>query len=187
MTDAIDPTKSEPIKPASNDYQLAAGNGGDGRKLGHLCCGGCCDMRRAVIIVNIINTVLLTLGLFGVVAARITSNNVDTSQLDDDSLQDAMEQFKALPLGGFLAIQTVKIVLCLAGIVGAVKYNQAAVGLAMVGYVFDAVMGAIRFDLVGLVCAGLFAYPHGFLIKEVRDGIMTKENYPNEEHSCCCV
>ena len=187
MTNAIDPTQSEPVKPAGNDYQLAAGNGGDGRKLGHSCCGGCCDMRRAVIIVNIINTVLLTLGLFGVVAARRASNNVDASQLDDDTLQDALEQFKELPLGGFIVIQTIKILLCLAGIVGAVKFNQVAVGLAMVGYLFDAMMALIRFDLIGLVIAGFFTYPHVLFIKEVRDGLMTKENYPNEKQSCCCV
>ena len=160
MSDSIDSTSQDSSKLYSDDYQLAAGNGGDGRKLGHNCCGGCCDVRRAVVIVNIINAVLLILGL----GSEVT-----------------------LPIIVFLVIQTVRILLSVAGIVGAVKFNQVGVGLAMFGYVFDAVMALLGFNLLGLLFPLMFAYPHGFLIKEIRAGIMTKENYASEEHSCCCV
>lgn len=143
-------------------------------------------MRRAVIIVNVINTVLLVMGLFSVLAARNLSDQVD-GQVDDDEVSAALEEFKSLPIGGFVAIQTVKILLSLIGIFGAVKYNEIGVGLAMAGFVFDAVMSLIGVNLFAFIYAVCFAYPHAFFIKEVRAGIMTKENYPNEEFSCCCV
>lgn len=182
---------TDPVKPGSEtQYALASAVGEDGKqqkqpKLGHNCCGRCCDMRRAVIVVNIVNLVLVAMGLFSVLAARAASANAD--QVDDDELSSALEEFRSLPLGAFLAIQITKIVLSVVGIVGAVKFHQIMVGLSMAAYAFDAVAALIGLNVVGLLYAGFFAYPHGFFIKEVRDGIMTKENYPNEEFSCCCV
>lgn len=29
-------------------------------------------------------------------------------------------------------------------------------------------------------------YPYLFLVKEIRQGIMTQETYPRESHCCCC-
>jgi len=186
MSESPPEKASDPIKLSNDDYQLASGTGGDGRKQGHKCCGGCCDMRRAVIIVNIINAIVLTMGLFSVLAARKLSDEVD-GQVDDDEVSAALEEFNSLPLGGFLAIQTAKIVLSVIGIFGAAKYSEIGVGLAMAGYVFNAVMSLVGINLFGFIFAACFAYPHAFFIKEVRAGIMTKENYPNEEFSCCCV
>lgn len=35
--------------------------------------------------------------------------------------------------------------------------------------------------------SAFFAYPNIVFYQELSEGIMTKENYPNEVHSCCCV
>ena len=142
-------------------------------------------MRRAVIIVNIINAVLLTMGIFSVLAARHMSSQVDA--VDDDELESALEEFNSLPIAALLVIQISKILLSILGIFGAIRFSVPMVGLAMAAYIFDAVFALIGFNIAGLLFAGFFAYPHGFFIKEVRAGIMTKENYPNEEYSCCCV
>ena len=187
-----DPT--DPVKPSDAQYTLATGanneqqqpgGGGTGNKVGHSCCGGCCDMRRAVIVVNIINVVLVSMGMFSVLAARSLSSQVDAT--DDDELAQALEEFNSLPLAALIVIQSVKIVLSIVGIVGALRFNEIMVGLAMAGYVFDAVFALIGLNIAGLIYAGFFAYPHGFFIKEKRAGIMTLENYPNEKQSCCCV
>lgn len=45
-------------------------------------------------------------------------------------------------------------------------------------------VGGIVFGLIIIV---LFAYPHIMFIIEVKKGILTKETYPREEFSCCCV
>ena len=177
------------------EYQLGipvkeSGATGDVAKLpkqGHKCCGGCCDMRRGVIIVDIINVVLLTLGLFGVLATRNLSGQAE-ELYDDDEVQATLAEFAtSFPLGAFIAIQAIKIVCSASGVVGALRYNIYFTGVAAAAYCFDALMALIGLNLGGVVYAVFFAYPHFFFIKEVRAGIMSKENYHNEEMSCCCV
>ena len=41
--------------------------------------------------------------------------------------------------------------------------------------------------MISTVCTALFLYPHIGFIMEVKKGIMTRETYPREEFSCCCV
>ena len=155
-------------------------------KQGHKCCGGCCDMRRAVIIVNIINAFVLILGIASFFGTRALANNA-SEIYDDDGVIAAFEGFSSLPLGAFLAIQVTRIVCSLAGIVGGMKYNVILTGVAALMYCVDAVMSLVVFNIGGLVYSLFFAYPHFFFIKEVRAGIMSEENYPNEKMSCCCV
>jgi len=192
MSDAkIDPVKPLQFSNGGGDYQLATGGDGSQQQQqpqqGHKCCGGCCDMRRAVIIVNLVNVVLLTLGLLSALATRKLANNGYAPDTDDDEFAAALEEFKNLPWPTLIALQTLKIVLSIVGIAGAFKFNHILVALSMASYVFDAIMALIGFNVAGLLYAASFAYPHGFFIKEVRAGTMTKENYPNEESSCCCV
>ena len=52
-------------------------------KQGHNCCGGCCDVRRAVSIVNLINAVLLLIGIAGVLAAK-KAIEINNNQRHDD-------------------------------------------------------------------------------------------------------
>lgn len=40
---------------------------------------------------------------------------------------------------------------------------------------------------IGAIFTALFVYPSFCFVREVRNGIMTKETYPREEHSCCCT
>ena len=44
----------------------------------------------------------------------------------------------------------------------------------------------VGYVIAAIICA-LFVYPSFCFVKEVRSGIMTKETYPREEHSCCCT
>ena len=74
----------------------------------HKCCGGCCDMRRAVIIVNIINSCFLALGLasFTYIAAA------DGGNIDDDEVEDAYTSLNA-GIGALIAISAIKLVISL--------------------------------------------------------------------------
>lgn len=76
-----------------------------------------------------------------------------------------------------------------AGIYGAYIFDIRLVGVSLAAYALEAIFALLGFNLVGIIMAGFFAYPHVFFIKEVRAGIMTKERYvPGiEEQSCCCV
>lgn len=151
-------------------------------KQGHKCCGGCCDMRRAVIIVNIIS---LCFGLLGILSLTAVSQ-INVENYDDDEVKEAFAQ-GVDNLGVAIAITVVRVVLNICGIYGAVAFNIIFVGLSLVAYVIDFVMALLVISIPGLLLAGGFAYPHIFFIKEVKAGIMSKENYINEEQSCCCV
>ena len=149
----------------------------------HKCCGGCCDMRRAVIIVNIVNSVFLALGLmsFGVAAS------VDGSNYDDDEVKEAYTSLDNAGLGVLTAIIAVKLVISLLGIYGAFSYNVMLVGVSCAAYCLEALLALVTLNLATAFYCGFFAYPHFFFIREVRAGIMTKETYSSVEHSCCCV
>ena len=51
---------------------------------------------------------------------------------------------------------------------------------------FIRMMLIVGYIIAGIITA-LFVYPSFCFIHEVRSGIMSKETYPREEHSCCCM
>lgn len=155
-------------------------------KQGHTCCGGCCDMRRAVIIVNIINVSILAFGAAGILAASRMSSTAAV-QYDDDEVQAAFGEMGNLSVGGIIGIMTVKIVLSALGIYGAYSYSALLTGIAAASFCVEVVLSLIGVNIAGVVFAACFAYPHFFFINEVNKGIMSKENYQNEIQSCCCV
>jgi hypothetical protein len=154
-------------------------------KQGHAFCGGCCDVRRAVIIVNIISITFASIGLVTMGGLMVASS----ASYDDDEVQEAMSAFNSanLSMGVAIALAAIRIIANGVGIYGAVTYNIWMVGISLLVYCFDFVMGVIAVNVLGLVMIGLFAYPHFFFIKEVRSGIMSEANYVNEKQSCCCV
>ena len=104
----------------------------------------------------------------------------------------SVHTYSDLPLdqlvAAFIAILAVQIVIGAFGIAGALQYSKCMVGVAGVMHCVKAVIYAVFFvDPLGVITMTLFAYPHFFLISEIDQGIMTKQNYPNEKRSCCCV
>jgi uncharacterized membrane protein YecN with MAPEG domain len=153
-------------------------------KQGHKCCGCCCDTRRAVIIVNLVNIVLLMIGMIVLIVAH---NKVSPDDYSDDKVKSQVQTFENVPLAALIAIPIVLMLCCVAGIVGANKYNIYLVGSAAVAYCVVFIMDLIAVNIVGAIIAALFAYPHFVFIHEVRRGIMSNETYHIEEQSCCCV
>jgi hypothetical protein len=154
-------------------------------KQGHKCCGGCCDVRRAVIIINLVTIAMTILALMGSLSLR----QMDSGEVypDDDVNQANIAELTNAPLGVMIAHVVIKIILSTLGVLGAMKFNMYMVGLAAASYFFDMVLGFIGLSVIVVVTQALFLYPHFFLIKEIREGIMSKENYPVEKQSCCCV
>jgi hypothetical protein len=172
---------AQPEKDGINVDATVMGTG----KQGHAFCGGCCDVRRAVIIVNVISITFASVGLIamgGLMAAT-------SATYDDDAVQETMSAFNEanLSMGIVIALSAIRIVANSIGIYGAVTYNIWMVGASLLAYCFDFVMGVVSMNVGGLVMIALFAYPHFFFIKEVRSGIMSEANYVNEKQSCCCV
>ncbi|CAB9498613.1 expressed unknown protein [Seminavis robusta] len=166
--------------------------GAGGVKRGHKCCGGCCDVRRATIIVNIISMVLGVVGVLFMITAGSIASNLDASNYDDDEMVAAINELEGTDFGGSMgvaiALSSVRILLNAAGIWGALKYNVVGVGAGLVAYGLEFLFSLITFNIVGLIWNGFFAYPHVYLIMEMRNGIMNAQTYEDiEKQSCCCV
>jgi hypothetical protein len=153
-----------------------------GSKQGHSCCGSCCDMRRAVIIVNSIMMVLMTIVTLGFVVGMEAMENAD-----DDAVKAASTQLQSVPVAALIFINLVQIACYGFGIVGAINFNNCYVIAAIVAYCANLLGALIQVNVGGILLAGFFLYPHIFFYKEVKAETMTSENYPNEIQSCCCV
>lgn len=188
------------------------------QKLGGKCCGGCCDYRRAVIVLGIISIIFSILGV--VSPARNTQFELSEYPELEDIIKTNGQRV--------LIISIVHIVMTVISMVGAIMFNWVMVALYavwaiiyMVLYiVFEHTMSSDFFDwvdktleeddvtsyaedwdtiekfyniyayaLYGLIVffTLLWTYPSCFLTAEIKKGIMTRETYPREEFSCCCV
>jgi hypothetical protein len=143
----------------------------DATKQGHSCFGGCCDMRRAVLIVNKISFLMQVIHLF------VVPFEVD--------LGASLSWF-------FVGIFAGMIINIMANI-GARTFSACLVGIALfiyaaitIGFTILSFI-ATPFLLIYAVLCALFCYPHIMLLIEICNGTMTAENYHNEQQSCCCV
>ena len=141
-------------------------------------------VRRAVIIVNIVNACIVGMGLMGTLA---TKNYAQNAVYDDDETMAAFEEFANAPIGLAVGIMSAQIVASLCGIAGGVKFNPHLTALAAVAYAIVLVVGLLSLNIGSIVYQGCFLYPHVVFIHEIRKGIMNEANYPNEKQSCCCV
>lgn len=149
----------------------------------HLCCGCCCDTRRATIIVNIINIVLSIFTLCGL--GMLTSDKF-AGQFDDDAVKTELAMLSSAAWVAYL-VAALSIVCGGLGIYGAKEYKGWMVLVAGIWFVVNSVLSLLGGGVGGCIMSGFFAYPHFVFYQEMRKGIMTESNYPNEMHSCCCV
>ena len=170
-------------------------------KQGAKCCGCCCDYRRAVIVLAVIN-ICISIGylVFIFVLAAIPGVQVN---VDDDVVTTTVED--NLPIQA--ALYGVSLFCSLCALAGANMYNIPLVALNTLWYVGSFIGGAVILVqtsnqveeaadvnllvipniVVSAVITMLFMYPHIGFMYEVKVGIMSAETYPREEYSCCCV
>jgi hypothetical protein len=154
-------------------------------KQGHSCCGGCCDMRRAVIICNMI---MILFAFFGLAGLELVKTQIKAEEeMGDDAAKETSAAMKDFPLGWLIFWMFVQCACYCLGVLGAISFTQWQVMVALACYAIAFCINLATFSIGGIVMSGFFAYPHVFFIKELKAGIMTPENYPNEVQSCCCV
>lgn len=157
-----------------------------GMRHGHRCCGGCCDMRRAVIIVNIVNCLIAAYGVISMaVIAKMIDNGSFPSVDTEATIEDNVDMLRTVE-HILLIVLFIKIPLSAAGMYGAAKFMVAPIYVSLGMYILEFVLNLFTLS-PSCVIQLLFAYPHFFFIKQVREGIMSEENYVLEQHSCCCV
>mmetsp|Transcript_29729 Transcript_29729/g.71986 ORF Transcript_29729/g.71986 Transcript_29729/m.71986 type:complete len:179 (-) Transcript_29729:108-644(-) len=136
----------------------------------HTCCGVCCDTRTAVLIVNIIS---IGFGLLGLITLS-----------PHFAEPDVVEKF------GLIVTALVVGIICNSlALYGSLKFNKTFVMVGLVWFCIESILSLVLFlDFIGAAVGLAFAYPHFFLFKEIRNGVMTTQTYPNEKSCCdCCV
>ena len=159
------------------------------QRLGHSFCGLCCDMRRAVIILNSIN---LGIALFGIVlVAYVTSDKFQdyANDVEDDDYAYRLslyleEQRRSIYIGFVIAM-----VMYVIGVLGGIRFNHLIVVVVTIWYCVLVITNMIfTFSLYAILWNTLCLYPHIVFLVELQRGIMTYDRYDAyEKQSCCCV
>eukprot|EP00542_Grammatophora_oceanica_P018879 CAMPEP_0194048950 /NCGR_PEP_ID=MMETSP0009_2-20130614/29105_1 /TAXON_ID=210454 /ORGANISM="Grammatophora oceanica, Strain CCMP 410" /LENGTH=155 /DNA_ID=CAMNT_0038694985 /DNA_START=87 /DNA_END=554 /DNA_ORIENTATION=+ len=139
-------------------------------KQGHKCCGGCCDVRRAVIIVNIINAFV---SLFVIIELIFYDQLIESgknvySEDMQNSLEKMSDQVHHME-GALIGLMVVRLFGSLAGIYGGMTFSWPLVAASMGVYALVAAPDILMFGVVGgPLLDGLFAYPHYYLTRRSR-------------------
>lgn len=140
---------------------------------GHRFFGVLCDMRRAVMFLDMTNFALVFLNLLLFLCFRLTIH-VDGAHHGPSVGRELASAFPGLIMSGL-------------GIYGAKQFKYHLVMLAAVYFGLEALFSVITFHFFGVIIKSTFIYAHTILAMEIEQGIMTEENYPKEEYSMCGV
>lgn len=173
-------------------------------KQGHICCGVCCDTRRATMIVNVIHAVttlmflLIAITAAAEVNATLKENDEPSSSVARNTVISSI--FMSIvawlfTLCSFWGAWQYKFYPVLANAIFIVVVTFTSLGLQQraANHYKDAEHNAYdNFGFWnwfgGLLFMTLFVYPHVMYCFEVRSGIMSVDTYQiREKHSCCCA
>ena len=124
-------------------------------------CFGICDMRIATVFANGFN---IAVTLFGVLANGFM----------DNLFWKAMWAAFTMGLPG--------IILSCVGLYGAKKFELRAMYLACGGFTVLLLLDAILWQWVGFVITSIVLFPHAVLTLEMRNGVITEENYSKQTY-----
>jgi len=162
------------------------------------CFGLCCDFRKAVLVVNAIVIVIQFVQMVGLaIIPKFLEDNLDDieANIQDDTVRQQVDTFaksdNVTKLVVFLEISGM-IGLAFYGIAiyGALKFKQWAITTALVWYSFSLFMQlVVTFmgfgGVLALFLGVLLVYPHFYMLRLMKAGIMTESNYPNIAKCCC--
>jgi hypothetical protein len=176
-------------------------------KRGHQCFGNWCDTKCAIVLVNSLVLYMSGSGLYEMIkmkhqAEYYISNN-STRFDNDDGMKNMNGQIAYnMDLTYITIIESLKILCSISGINGAIRFNPYMVLVTGTFYLLlsfyillamlffnDTTTGSSNntfqyFGIFGILQCLLVAYPHYFFVKDYYSGIMTKDNYRNENHCC---
>ncbi len=109
--------------------------------------------------------------------------------MDDDDLQSDINFLINNFAWTLYTFFLICIMFAIIGIVGAMRYRPWMVLTCAGWYVLQGIASLVVFGSVslGVIIAGIWAYPSIMLYQEQLENVMSEENYENEMHSCCCV
>jgi hypothetical protein len=173
-----------------------------------VCCGFCCDYRRAVIWSN---NAMIGILCFVLVMQTTLDDSVDTLYYWDDGVSNEVneiydEYLSRLNIFGYVAILT-----SFGSVISAVLFSLWIPILNIVWLITTLIASIFILQnmyeelkpiyattteveltsptsalvAMAIVVAGMI-YPNLAYVLEVKRGILTKETYPREERCCCC-
>lgn len=148
-------------------------------KQGHSFLFCLCDMRRAVIMMDILAIIGSLIGLLVTILVEKYADK------DDEELAVLLDGFDFWAL---IVIQVVAVICYFSGLVGALRFSICPVLITILWEITYGALCAYDKNWTGLGVAIFWLYPHLFLCRELAQGVMTEENYvESERQSCCCV
>jgi len=161
-------SSEQAAESSGGDYVESGGDGTAGitaptanSRARSLTCCGVCDMRLATLFVNAVNIAMI---LLGAIFSGIRDNLF----------------WKAI--GNTLAYGLVGLVLSCIGLYGASKMELWAMYLASLGFIVALIMDAVLGQWIpGFFVTLIVLFPHVMLTMEIRNGVLTKENYKSRE------
>lgn len=147
-----------------------------------LCCGCCCDLVRACIIVDIVYLCYSVLFILASWWGLSIVDRFDLSDNDDDGSNDGDDSSVL-----FLVIIQLStgILFASLGIIGASKFRHCLVLACAIWFCIDLIISGFNMVWPSALMKGFFAYPHFALFMALKSGKITRKNYMVERHCCC--
>eukprot|EP00532_Pseudo-nitzschia_australis_P003619 CAMPEP_0168194868 /NCGR_PEP_ID=MMETSP0139_2-20121125/19483_1 /TAXON_ID=44445 /ORGANISM="Pseudo-nitzschia australis, Strain 10249 10 AB" /LENGTH=182 /DNA_ID=CAMNT_0008118547 /DNA_START=28 /DNA_END=573 /DNA_ORIENTATION=+ len=154
----VDPEAVVPVHTNQVGYDAKAVNvvviePADAPEIGRqskLCCGSCCDVRRATTIVNIIHIIFSAFGLLTSWLGFVAVNRfgLESVEFTDDNVKAEIATFGTL-IQVVFAMNILSIFFGALGIYGAVKYNKCLVFCVGIWYCSLAIFRLVTWDFLG--------------------------------------
>ena len=149
-------------------------------KQGHSFLFCLCDMRRAVIILNVFCLISSILGGIAVILLDKYGHNIEGFEIDNGE-----EETYALDV--LVAFQAIGACMSMIAILGAVQFSICPVVTAALWNIAYIVICALDKQWIAVGWHVVVLYPHLVLPYDLAKGVMTRENYRQfERQSCCC-
>ena len=171
-----------PVKvDAQGDYKLIRQ-----RRKGQKYCGFCCDMRRAVIIVNFLS---ISIVIATMIAFLVANRRYEYITEHDGQVSGITDFIYGLPFKNppYVVFSCFKILAAGLGVFVGLRYECISIGIAASAILTDFVYSLCFLRFPWMVVSFFMFYPHVILIQEILAGTMSEDNYHNEEVKCCGV
>ena len=145
----------------------------EGWDLCDICCEGCCDVRRAVIVLCILSIVGNSIGLIFNVIVMMPLEDEDYAK---DSVYMSLKQV--------ITLQCIALISASSSLVGASTFNKFLVMVNVIYLTASIFIFATPSAWLAIVNA-FWLYPHIVLVNHIHKGVMSKEKYPYERQCCC--
>lgn len=113
----------------------------------------------------------------------------DNLDYDDDQVQKVMNIRHDVKTGLVLSAFVIGLFCTGTALYGGVKFSKTATAVGGLWYLFEACRSILVYDPIGFAVAIGFSYPHAVFYHEIKNGVMSPENYEKEKIccDCCCT